>query len=135
MSLVQRVMTHVRLHGAAYTLRRAGEILAQRMFHTYDRRFRREAPDAAKLARQRQHQPQGGLISVAVPVYNTRPAFLRELAASMSAQTYDDWEVVLYDGGSTDAESVAAMDEIADARIRVIHGAANEGIAGNTNRP
>ena len=134
MSLVQRVMTHVRLHGAAYTLRRAGEILAQRVFHTYDRRFRREAPDAAELARQRQHQPQGGLISVAVPVYNTRPAFLRELAASLSAQTYDDWEAVLYDGGSTDAESIAAMDEIADARIRVIHGAANEGISGNTNQ-
>lgn len=132
--MVQRVVSYIRMHGAAYTLRRAGEMLSERLLHTYDRRFRREAPGADELSYQRTHQPDAGLISVAVPVYNTRPAFLRALVESLQAQTYADWEAVLYDGCSTDAAAIAAMEEMADARIRVVHGAVNEGIAGNTNR-
>lgn len=134
MSFVQRVISYVRMHGAGYTLRRAQEMLCERVLHTYDRRFRRESPRCAELAAQRAHQPEGGLISVAVPVYNTRPAFLEALAASLRAQTYARWEAVLYDGCSTDNTSIAAMDAICDGRIRVIHGEVNEGIAGNTNR-
>ena len=134
MSMVQRVAGYVRMHGVGYTLHRAGEMLSQRVLHTYDLRFRQERPDAAELARQRANQPPAGLISVAVPVYNTRPAFLRALTASLQAQTYQDWEAVLYDGCSTDAAAIAAMDSIGDQRIRVIHGMVNEGISGNTNR-
>lgn len=134
MSMVQRVIRYVRMHGAGYALRRAGEMLSQRVWHTYDRRFRRHAPDEAALSYQRGNQPDAGLISVAVPVYNTRPDFLRALADSLHAQTYHAWEAVLYDGGSTDQDAIAAMDEIADGRIRVIHSGKNEGISGNTNR-
>lgn len=133
MAFFRRVTDYVRKHGAGYTLRRAAEMLSERVLHTYDRRARRADPTAEELARQRAEQPNAGLISVAVPVWNTRPAFLRELAESLAAQTYGNWEAVLWDGGSTDADAVAAMDALDDPRIRVIHSAENAGIAGNTN--
>ncbi len=133
MTLVQRVVSYVRMHGGVYTLHRAVEILLNRIFHHDDRQWRREAVNDAELARQRANQPDAGLISVAVPVYNTRPAFLCELAASLKAQTYANWEAVLYDGCSTAAESVAAMDAVQDDRIHIIHGKVNAGISGNTN--
>lgn len=134
MSLFVRVVSYVRRHGASYTLRRAGEMLCERVLHTYDRQCRREDPDDAALAAQRAAQPDAGLISVAIPAYNTRPEFLRALAVSLISQTYQNWEAVIYDGCSTDEEAVAAMNELSDPRIRVVHGQANEGISGNTNR-
>lgn len=134
MAFIRRVTGYIRRHGAGYTLRRAGEMLCERVLHSYDRQCRRTDPTPEELAHQQANQPSAGLISVAVPVYNTRPGFLRALADSLAAQTYADWEAVLYDGCSTDEASVAALDGLRDPRIRVIHGAENEGIAGNTNR-
>ena len=134
MAFIRRVTDYVRRHGAGYTLRRAAEMAGERLLHTYDRAARRDDPDEAELARQRANQPAAGLISVVVPVWNTRPEFLQALADSLTAQTYRSWEAVLWDGGSTDAASLAAMDALADGRIRVMHSSENAGIAGNTNR-
>lgn len=58
--------------------------------------------------------------SVTVPAYNAE-ATLAETVDSVRAQTFDDWELVICDDGSTDstlslAESFAAQD----ARIRVV---------------
>ena len=134
MPFVRRVMNYVRSHGASYTLRRAGEMLGERVFRSYDRACRLTDPDVAELTRQRENQPAAGLISIAIPTWNTKPEFLWVLADSLIAQTYANWEAVLWDGGSTDAASVAAMEALADPRIRVVHSAENAGIAGNTNR-
>ncbi|MBQ7850096.1 MAG: glycosyltransferase [Clostridia bacterium] len=133
MPLAERVIRYVRMHGAAYTLRRAGEMFRERALRSYDRQCRRSDPSGEELARQRGSQPQAGLISVAIPAYNTRPVFLRELTDSLTAQTYENWEAVIFDGGSTDAEAVAAMDSLTDSRIRVVHSPVNAGISGNTN--
>ncbi len=132
--MIARIAAYIRMHGAAYTLRRVGEMFAQRVLHRYDRQYRRFAPDEAVLARQRTHQPPAGLISVVIPVYNTRPAFLRELADSLLGQTYQDWEAVLYDGCSTAVETRAALAQLPDdPRLRVVYGTENAGISGNTN--
>ena len=133
MAIFRRVAGYIRRHGALYTLRRAAEMFSERVLHTYDRAARRSDPTAQDLAHQRANQPDAGLISVAIPAYNTRPAFLRALADSLLAQTYAAWEAVIWDGGSTDPAAIAAMDELTDERIRVIHSAENAGIAGNTN--
>ena len=124
------------MHGAGYTLHRAGEMLAARVLLRDEWRFRREKASKRELAAQRAHPFPNVRISVVVPVFNTRPKFLRALADSLLSQTHGVWEVCLYDGGSTSAETRRALEAIAarDSRFRIAFGAENAGISGNTNR-
>ena len=133
MAIIGRIRDYIRRNGVRYTMRRAGEMLRERVLHSYERTCRRTDPTPAEMAEQQANQPDAGLISIAIPAYNTRPEFLRALAASLTAQTYANWEAILYDGGSTDEAAIAAMDALDEPRIRVIHGHCNEGISGNTN--
>ena len=59
------------------------------------------------------------LVSVIVPVYNVYP-YLRDCVQSVQAQSYQNWELLLVDDGSTD-DSGELCDELAveDGRIRV----------------
>ena len=61
------------------------------------------------------------LISVIIPVYNTKP-YLNACLESVVGQTYRELEIILVDDGSTDG-SGELCDEWArkDARIRVVH--------------
>ena len=67
-------------------------------------------------------------ISVIIPAYNAE-AFLERCLGSLQAQTFEDWEAVCVDDGSTDGTG-ALLDSRAagDRRIRVIH-KANEGVS------
>ncbi|MBQ7815737.1 MAG: glycosyltransferase, partial [Oscillospiraceae bacterium] len=76
------------------------------------------------------------MISVIVPVYNTEK-FLDKCIESISKQTFDDFEIILVDDGSTD-KSGQICDTWAhkDNRVKVIHkqnagvsAARNNGIA------
>jgi len=87
MAFISRVARYIRRHCAGYTLHRAGEMLCERVLHTYDHACRKTDPDEDTLSFQRTHQPGAGIISVAIPAFNTRPAFLAALADSLSAQT------------------------------------------------
>ena len=135
MSILNRVQIYLRQHGVRYTAKRAAEKVGERVFGTYDRLWREMTPDAAELARQRAQQPRAGLISIVIPVYNTRPELLTALIDSLCAQTYANWEAILYDG-STREETRAALRaaESRDERLRVTYAEVNEGLAGNTNR-
>ncbi|MBQ3006127.1 MAG: glycosyltransferase [Clostridia bacterium] len=61
------------------------------------------------------------LISVIIPVYNVE-AYLRECVESVLKQTYQNFEIILVDDGSTDS-SGDICDEYAgnDERISVVH--------------
>ena len=67
-----------------------------------------------------------------MPVYNTDPDMLEELITSLSAQTYQDIDVVLYNAGTRE-ETRRVLDRVQDPRFRVIRGTENLGISGNTN--
>lgn len=76
------------------------------------------------------------LISIVTPVYNVAGKWLRRAVESVQAQTYANWELCLCDDGSTNPETLQAMDELAaaDRRIRVSRMAANGGISAATNK-
>ena len=67
------------------------------------------------------------LVSVVVPVYNVQK-YLMRCYESIASQTYDNWEAILVDDGSTD-DSGKICDQIAekDERITVVH-KKNEGL-------
>ena len=135
-SFFSRVTAYVGQHGVSYTVRRAAEKAHERLFHRYDAWRQAHQPDEPELARQRSTDPGDvGLISFAIPVYNTKPVFLQALAESLLAQTCPRWEACFYDGMSTSPETIQALEQIAalDPRLRVCRGTANDGISGNTN--
>ena len=135
MQSLARVREYLDSHGASYTLKRLGQKGAQQILGTYDRRRRRELAAPEELRFQRENQPPAGLISVVVPVWNTDPAMLSALLDSLLSQAYAGFEAVLYDGAGTRPETAAVLKAYAekDSRFRVIRGAENKGISGNTN--
>ena len=63
----------------------------------------------------------GDLISVIVPVYNTRE-YLEKCVFSILNQTYKNLEIILVDDGSTDGSSGLCDElEMTDSRVKVIH--------------
>lgn len=74
------------------------------------------------------------LVSIVTPLFNTPPAYLREMIDSVFAQTYENWELVLVNASPDNGEMQAILSEFEDERVRVIALAENYGIAGNTNK-
>lgn len=68
------------------------------------------------------------LYSIICPVYNTGN-FLQRCVESVLKQTYQNWELILVDDGSTDQKTIDLCDDFAqkDDRIQVFH-KPNEGL-------
>ncbi|MDR6477316.1 glycosyltransferase involved in cell wall biosynthesis/SAM-dependent methyltransferase [Paraburkholderia graminis] len=75
------------------------------------------------------------LISVVMPVYNTRPKYLRKALDSVIAQTYPHWELCIADDASPNPEVRAVLEEYMrkDARIRVVFREKNGHISASSN--
>ncbi len=77
-----------------------------------------------------------GLISVIVPVYNVEK-YIVETMECVAAQTYEDWELLLVEDGSSDgtAEKIQRyVEEKSEKRIRLIRQPSNKGAAAARNR-
>jgi glycosyltransferase involved in cell wall biosynthesis len=70
-------------------------------------------------------------ISIAIPFYNAEE-FLADAIRSVFAQTYQEWELILIDDGSTD-NSLAIAKAVNDPRIKVISDGKNKKLAGRLN--
>ena len=134
MKIITRIQDYRQNHGTAYTFRRLGQKAAQQLLGTYDFRRRKEAAADSELEEQRKNQPDAGLISVVIPVYNTDPGMLSALLDSLRDQSYQNFEAILYNAG-TRAETLRILEgrSSTEPRFRVISGKENKGISGNTN--
>lgn len=72
-------------------------------------------------------------VSVLVPVYKTKPDFLRTAIRSVLAQTFADFELILLDDCPEDSRE-AVVREFADTRIRYAKNEQNLGITPSRNR-
>jgi glycosyltransferase involved in cell wall biosynthesis len=80
---------------------------------------------------QQRSNPQ---VSVIIPCYN-HGRYLPEALASVVAQTFDDWELIIVDDGSTDDSAAVAEQLIArnaDRRMRLLR-QANQGLSASRN--
>ncbi|HYF06229.1 MAG TPA: glycosyltransferase family 2 protein [Acetobacteraceae bacterium] len=91
--------------------------------------------DRAAIRAHIARMPARPLISVAMPVYNTPEAHLREAIASVRAQLYPHWELCIADDASTEPQVAAVLAEAmaAEPRIRVVRRETNGHIAAATN--
>ena len=61
---------------------------------------------------------ESGMFSIVVPLYNQQH-LIRRTVASVFAQTFEDFELIVVDDGSTD-ESVSVLRACSDPRLRLI---------------
>lgn len=72
------------------------------------------------------------LVTVAMPVYNGEQ-YIRQAIQGVLDQTFQDFELLIINDASTDG-TLAAIDEYADPRIRLVDNAKNIGGYGNFNK-
>lgn len=72
-----------------------------------------------------------GSVSVVIPVYN-RPASLRKAVRSVLGQSHADLDLIVVDDASSD-DIAAALEDVRDARLRLIRQSVNVGAAGARN--
>ena len=73
----------------------------------------------------------GPQLTVAMPVFNAG-IHLRLALLSVINQTFENWELLLIDDGSTDG-SVEGVADIVDSRVRIIRDGQNRGLAARLN--
>ena len=75
------------------------------------------------------------LVSILTPVFDTPVPWLREAVESVLAQVYENWELLLIDDGSTDADLLRALPALAarDRRIRLVRLESHQGISAALN--
>lgn len=71
--------------------------------------------------------PSHEAISVIMPTYN-QGAFIRRALASLFAQTYTNWELILINDGSTDYTEDVLEEYLLDNRVRYYKNDKNEGL-------
>lgn len=71
------------------------------------------------------------LITVAMPVYNAGK-YLQPALTSILNQTYQNWELIIIDDGSTDG-CFDGLPELNDKRVKLIRDGKNKGIAKRLN--
>ena len=121
----------LRQSGVCYTLRRTIKKLTEGTSIRLPR-----YTDADYEAQRREKFEKNIKFSILVPLYNTPDAFLREMIASVQAQTYSNWELCLADGSDAqhaDVERTVRTMASEDARICYRRLEKNLGISGNTN--
>lgn len=74
------------------------------------------------------------LVSIVTPAYNCEK-YLRQTVASVTAQRFSQWELIIVDDCSTDATLRLARQLAAgEPRIRVFHNETNRGVSETRNR-
>jgi glycosyltransferase involved in cell wall biosynthesis len=72
------------------------------------------------------------LVTIGMPVFNCEST-VAESIASILNQTFQDWELVVYDDGSCDG-TLAAARKFKDPRIQLVEGGPNRGLPACLNR-
>lgn len=71
------------------------------------------------------------LLTVVMPIFNAGN-HLRIAVLSIIHQSFNDWELLIYDDGSTD-NALQSLSDINDSRIHIINDGLNKGLAARLN--
>ena len=138
--LVKRFFYELKRYGFSRAIRKVRNYLkkkAEEFSHNnYECWIIKNEPSAGELESQRKQRfKYNPKISIVTPVWNTPKKFLIEMLESVLAQTYENWELCIADGGSTQKHVREILERYKkrDERIKVKYLDENRGIVGNSN--
>jgi O-antigen biosynthesis protein len=110
--------------------------VAPSQYQEWFERHRATARDLARMRNESRAFALKPLISVITPVFDTPVQRLAEAIESVLAQAYENWELVLIDDGSSDADLLRALPLLAarDRRIILKSPGKHEGISAAMNQ-
>lgn len=130
---VRKTINYLKKNGLAGTFYAAAERVQEEKAADYHYL----PPDEETLAKQKEETAgYPYLFSIVTPAYETKEQHLREMIASVQAQSYSRWELVIVDasaGGVVERTVRQIIHETGDLRIRYSRLSENRGIAQNTN--
>ena len=113
----------------------------ERLTARYDGGYFYQPPGREELERQRKTVfPRMPLFSIAVPAYETKETFLEALMDSVTAQSYENWELIVADASVSGRvracieQKMLSLPEKQAKKIKYHALSENEGISGNSNR-
>lgn len=128
-----KTIRYLKKNGIRYTYYAAKERIEEERKADY---YYKEPSEETLDAQRKDSAAYPTLFSIVVPAYNTDEQFLREMIDSVYRQSYDKWELIIADAGSsaTVERTVKQMTmEQSGDRIKYIRLAENRGISDNTN--
>lgn len=113
-----------------------GDSSASSEYHKWLQRHRATVSDLDRMRQEALGFAFQPLISIITPVFNTPVRWLRECVDSVLTQTYEKWELILIDDGSTEAATLQSLTELAasDSRIILAKDEKGRGISAASNR-
>ena len=136
---IEKGLLYLEHYGLKKTvLKTARKLMGHDQEHYSYKRFLKEFPvTEAELEAQRNTKfKYNPVISIVIPLYNTKERFLIELIQSFTSQTYPHWQLCLGDGSPKEGLKdiiLKATNGVWDERIVYKKLTDNTGIAGNTN--
>ena len=130
---LRKTVNYLKKNGLRHTWYAAKERIGEekKSFYVY-----REPSGEELAAQQAGTMDYSELFSIIVPAYETKETFLRELIDSVRRQSYQNWELIIADAGSSDGVEKTVrkiLEETEDRRIKYSRLAENKGISCNTN--
>src|SRR5262249_48495692 len=116
--------------------RTRGKSAALTEYQQWFEEHRASAEDLASMRHEVRAFASQPLISILTPVFDTPVPWLREAVESVLAQVYENWELLLIDDGSTDADLLRALSAVGarDRRIRLVRLESHQGISAALNK-
>ena len=113
-----------------------GNSVAQNEYQQWFQQHRASAEELASMRHEVHAFASPPLISILTPVFDTPVPWLREAVESVLAQVYENWELLLIDDGSTDADLLRALPALGarDRRIRLVSLESHQGISVALNK-
>src|SRR6516165_4647988 len=113
-----------------------GKPTAPTEYQQWFEEHRASAEALASMRREVRGFTSQPLISIITPVFDTPVPWLREAVESVLAQVYENWELLLVDDGSTDADLLRELPVLGarDRRIRLVGLESHQGISAALNR-
>lgn len=121
-------------NGVSATIYKINSKLRGKEGNTYENWCKKYMVTEEELAKQRQVQfSSPKKFSIIVPLYQTKPEYLRAMIDSILAQTYPHWQLCMANAGSKELTPILEEYATRDSRICFTTLEENEGISGNTN--